>query len=125
MTLTANSTAAARLMAAIQNEPLPLRIDEHGVIRVSGTGVTLDTIIETFKQGSTPDEIAEGFSTVPRADIYTVIGYYLRHWYAVEAYLLEQNIEAEQIRQKIEAISPSTGLKQRLRERRRTIPLKP
>ena len=126
MTLTANSaTAVNRLLSNIENEPLPLRVDEHGVIRVSGTRVTLDTIVETFKQGATPEDIAQGFPTVPRADIYTVIGYYLRHWHAIEAYLLEQDIEAEEIRQRIEARSPSTGLKQRLRERRRTVPTKP
>jgi uncharacterized protein (DUF433 family) len=98
-----------------------LRLDEHGVIKVSGTRVTLDSIVETFKQGSTPDEIAEDFSTVPIEDIYTIIGYYLRHWSAVRTYLLEQDVEAEQIRLQIEEISPSAGLKERLRERQRTI----
>lgn len=116
-TTTEQTTAGGRLMALIAQELSPLRLDEHGVIKVSGTRVTLDSIVETFKRGSTPDEIAEGFPTVPLEDIYTIIGYYLRHWDAVRAYLLEQDVEAEQIRLQIEEISPSAGLKERLRER--------
>lgn len=114
------TTAGGRLLALIAQEQSPLRLDEHGVIKVSGTRVTLDSIVETFKQGSTPEEIAEGFPTVPLEDIYTIIGYYLRHWSAVRAYLLEQDVEAERVRLQVEEISPAAGLKQRLRERRRT-----
>jgi uncharacterized protein (DUF433 family) len=117
---TEQTTAGTRLLALIAGEQSLLRLDEHGVIKVSGTRVTLDSIVETFQQGSTPDEIAESFPTVPLEDIYTIIGYHLRHWYAVQAYLREQDIEAEQIRLQIEEISPSVGLKERLRERRRT-----
>lgn len=124
MTATTEQTnAGSHLLTMIAQEQPLLRLDPHGVIRVSGTRVTLDSIVETYKQGSTPDELAESYPTVPLEDIYTVIGYYLRHWRAVKAYLREQDAEAEQIRLQIEEISPSTGLKERLRERRRTTKL--
>jgi uncharacterized protein (DUF433 family) len=122
-TTTKQTTAGGRLLTLIAQEPCPLRLDEHGVVKVSGTRVTLDSVVETFKQGSTPDEIAESYPTVPLEDIYTIIGYYLRYWRAVEAYLREQDAEAEQVRLQIEEISPSAGLKERLRERRRTTKL--
>lgn len=121
MTATSEQTTAGNhLLSLIAQEQPVLRLDPHGVIRVSGTRVTLDSIVETFKQGSTPDELAESYPTVPLEDIYTVIGYYLRHWRAVKTYLREQDDEAEQLRLQIEEISPSAGLKERLRERRRT-----
>jgi uncharacterized protein (DUF433 family) len=122
-TTTKQTTAGGRLLTLIAQEPCPLRLDEHGVVKVSGTRVTLDSVVETFKQGSTPDEIAESYPTVPLEDIYTIIGYYLRYWRAVEAYLREQDAAAEQVRLQIEEISPSAGLKERLRERRRTTKL--
>lgn len=118
--ITEKTSAGSHLLTLIAQEQTPLRLDEHGVLKVSGTRVTLDSIVETFQQGSTPDEIAESYPTVPIEDIYTVIGYYLRHWRAVKTYLREQDDDAEQIRLQIEEISPSAGLKERLRERRRS-----
>ena len=36
-------------------EPLPLSTDADGVIRVAGTRVTLDTVIDTFITGASPE----------------------------------------------------------------------
>ena len=35
----------------IASDLIPLAADESGVIRVKGTRVTLDTIVETFNEG--------------------------------------------------------------------------
>jgi uncharacterized protein (DUF433 family) len=57
------------------------------VIRVSGTRVTLDSILLAFNDGATPEEIAQKYPTVPLADIYHLIGYYLRHTREMEEYV--------------------------------------
>ena len=68
-------------------EAIPLETDTDGVIRISKTRVTLDTIVQAFTDGATAEEIAQQYPPVPLADIYSVIGYYLRHSEEVEAYL--------------------------------------
>lgn len=40
-------------------EPIPLVADANGVIRVSQTRITLDTVITAFLEGGTAEEIRE------------------------------------------------------------------
>ncbi|HYV38047.1 MAG TPA: DUF433 domain-containing protein, partial [Gemmataceae bacterium] len=58
-------------------ETIPLLLDSDGVLRVSETRVTLDTIVGAFTEGATAEEIAQQYPSVPLADVYAVIGYYL------------------------------------------------
>jgi uncharacterized protein (DUF433 family) len=85
---------------------LPLKMDPQGVIRVSGTRVTLDTLIGFYQQGQTPEELHEGFPTIPLADIYAVIAYYLAHQAEMDHYLKRQAEQAERIRQEWETRNP-------------------
>ena len=82
---------------------LPMKMDEHGAIHVSGTRVTLDTIIARYHQGDTPEIIHAGFDTVPLTDVYAVIAYYLAHQDEVDAYLKQREAEAARIRAEVEA----------------------
>ena len=59
-------------------EPISLSVDTDGVIRIANTRVTLDTIVAAFLEGATAEEIAQQYPTVELADIYAIIGYYLR-----------------------------------------------
>ena len=85
---------------------VPLKEDQDGNIRVSGTRVTLDTIIGFYRQGETPEDLHEGFPTVPLADIYAVIAYYLANQDEVDAYLKQRDEEAERVRQEWETRNP-------------------
>ena len=40
-------------------EPVPLKLDSDGTIRVGGTRVPVDTVILAFHDGATAEEIAE------------------------------------------------------------------
>src|SRR6476659_10154271 len=95
-------------------EPIPLSTDAGGVIRIGGTRVTLDTVVDTFMTGASPEEIAQDFPVLDLDDIYAVITYYLRHRAEVDAYLRERRSRAEAIRSEIELRSPQTGLRDRL-----------
>ena len=90
----------------IQSDPVPLRTDEHGVIRVGDSQVLLDIVIREFNNGSDPEGIAHGYPTLALADVYAVIGYYLRHREEVDRYLQRRREEAEQLRKEIEAKQP-------------------
>src|SRR5579883_2478042 len=91
----------------IQTDPIPLRADEHGVIRVGDSQVLLDIVIREFNHGAEPEAIARGYPTLNLADVYGVIAYYLRHRQEIDAYLHTRRQEAEQLRQEIEARQPS------------------
>jgi uncharacterized protein (DUF433 family) len=90
----------------IQTDPAPLRIDEHGVVRVGDSQVLLDVVIREFNNGADPEAITHGYSTLNLADVYAVIAYYLRHRKDIDEYLRARREEAEKLRQEIEAKQP-------------------
>lgn len=98
----------------IAPEIIPLETDADGVIRVSNTRVTLDTIVTAFKDGATAEEIAQQYPAVPLADIYSVIGYYLRKRDEVDAYLMKRNKEAREFQTQAEARYNPIGIRERL-----------
>lgn len=96
-------------------ESIPLSADAQGVLRVTGTRVTLDTVVEVYKAGSTPEEIARHYPSLQLADVYAVLTYYLRHQSEVDAYLRRRQEEAEAIRREIEmGTTERKSLKERL-----------
>jgi uncharacterized protein (DUF433 family) len=100
-------------------ERVPIHTDAHGVVRVAGTRVTLETIVEAFETGATAEEIAQQYPTVPLVDVYSVITYYLRHTPEVEAYLREREAIAGRVREEAERRFPSAGIRERLLARRK------
>lgn len=105
-------------MLPTTTETLPLETDDDGVVRVSHTRVTLDTIVQAFSEGATAEEIAQQYPSVPLADIYSVIGYYLRRRADVEAYLHARRQQAVETRQRNEARHDPAGIRERLLRRR-------
>jgi uncharacterized protein (DUF433 family) len=103
---------------SIPADPIPLRWSDDRVLLVGRTRVPLETVIESFKEGATAEEIAIRYDALDLADVYSVIGYYLRHRQEVEDYLAGAQQEREAIRQQIEAQFPSIGIRERLTARR-------
>jgi uncharacterized protein (DUF433 family) len=68
---------------------IPLVVDAHGIMRVANTRVPLDNLIHEFLRGATPEEIATAYPAVTLADVYTLIGYYLRNRTELDEYLLK------------------------------------
>lgn len=99
-------------------DTLPLETDADGVVRVSRTRVTLDTLVRAFIEGATAEEIAQQYPAVPLADVYSIIGYYLRRRAEVQAYLRQREQQAEQVRQHSELAVDPAGIRERLLNRR-------
>jgi uncharacterized protein (DUF433 family) len=99
-------------------EPMPLITDADGVVRIGGTRVTLDTVVTAFRQGATAETIAEQYPSLTLADVYTALGYYLRHQAEVDAYLRRQLDKADQVRRENEARWTPIGIRDRLLARR-------
>lgn len=95
-------------------EPVPLRTDPHGAIRVGGTRVTLDTVIAAHERGERPEDIVRQFDVLHLDDVYAVLAYYLRHREAVDAYLREREAAAAALRAEVESRCPPDGLRTRL-----------
>jgi uncharacterized protein (DUF433 family) len=98
----------------IENQQVPLKVDPHGVIRVGGTRVTLDTVIAAFKEGATAEEIVYRYPTLHLADVYAVLSYYLRRKQEIEAYLRQREHKAEHIRQQYQTLFELDGVRDRL-----------
>jgi uncharacterized protein (DUF433 family) len=104
----------------IEVERVPLQVDADGVVRVGGTRVTLDTIVETFGEGATAEEIVQQYPSLRLADVYTVLGYYLRERQQVDAYLGRRQMQADRTREQNEAQFDPQGVRDRLLARRMT-----
>lgn len=102
----------------IETQPLPLTLDTDGVVRVGGTRVTLDTVIEAFLQGATAEEIAYQYPSLTLPDIYSVIGYYLRQRSEVEKYLRRRQQQAATVKKQNEAQFDPYAVRDRLLARR-------
>jgi uncharacterized protein (DUF433 family) len=107
-------TVLEKLVAA----PPPLRMDEGGVIRMSGTRVRLDTVITAFQAGCSAEEILLKYPSLNLTDIYSAIAYYLWHREEIDAYLEERRRIAVQVREENEKRFPQAGVRERLLARR-------
>jgi uncharacterized protein (DUF433 family) len=99
-------------------EPIPLRSDADGVLRVGNTRVTLDTVAAAFQEGMTPEGIVEQYPTLALGQVYSVIGYLLNHTAELETYQKARLEKAEAVRRENEARFPSAGIRERLLARR-------
>ena len=102
----------------IEAPPVPLRTNEHGVMRVGKTRVPLDTVVFAFNQGSTPEEIVMSYPTLDLEDVYAVVNYYLHNRAEVDSYLSQREAEAVRIREENEKRFPPAGIRARLLARR-------
>lgn len=105
----------------INTESFSLLTDRDGVVRVGGTRVTLDTIIEAFQEGATAEEIAQQYDSLQLGDIYAVIGYYLKNRSEIEVYLRKRQNKAKKIRKWNEDQFDPHGIRKRLLARRSKI----
>ncbi len=99
-------------------EPVPLGADPQGVIRISGTRVTLASVVHAFRNGATAEEIAVQFPSVALDDVYAVLTYYLRHQAEVDDYLHRLRDTAEDVRRVAEERHSPAGIRERLVARR-------
>ncbi len=103
----------------IHDDKAPVRIDSHGDVRVGASRVLLDSVIHAFRDGETPESIAQDYDTLPLADIYAVIAYYLRHVSEVDDYLLQREDDGRELQKQVVAQQGDMqGIRERLLARR-------
>ena len=97
---------------------VPLTQDEAGVLRVTGTRVSLDSVIYAFQTGATPEEIIQQYPTLNLKDVYAVINYYLQNQTEVETYLAQRQAERQGLKKEIESRFDPHGIRERLLARK-------
>jgi uncharacterized protein (DUF433 family) len=75
----------------------------QGVWRTAGTRVSLDSVIYSFVDGATAEEICQDFPSLSLAQVYGTIAYYLQNRDKVDAYLKTQGQYAAKLRQELKA----------------------
>jgi uncharacterized protein (DUF433 family) len=103
---------------ALQPIPAPLRQNEHGVLLVGDTRVTLDSVVARFDAGATPEEIVQQFPSLDLAEVYAVVAYLLGNRAEVDEYLEARDRAAATIRAENERRAPPAGVRERLLARR-------
>jgi uncharacterized protein (DUF433 family) len=107
------------MIPSLQADPLPLRLEESGAIRVGNSRILLDQVVREFLVGADPESIVNAYPTLQLADVYAVIAYYLRHQAEVDNYLQQGQAEAAELRREIESSQPGQAeLRAKLRARR-------
>jgi uncharacterized protein (DUF433 family) len=94
-------------------------MNEAGVLRITGTRVSLDSVIYAFNEGATPEEIIQQYTTLDLAAVYSVIAYYLQNRAEIEEYLEKRRVEDEELQKEIEARFPPHGIRERLLARKK------
>jgi uncharacterized protein (DUF433 family) len=103
----------------IHQDPVPLRVDEEGTVRVGNTRITLDVLLADTRRGLTPEQIVQELDTLTLADVHGALAYYYRHRGELDEYLQRRAEEAIQRQREIEAAQPTFAqVKARLLARR-------
>jgi len=82
-------------------QEIPLTITADGTIKISGSRVSLDSVIFNYRQGATAEEIAMRFPALRLADIHSCIAYFLNHQEDVDKYLADRERSAAELRERI------------------------
>jgi len=61
----------------------------EGAYRVAGSRVSLDSIVDCFREGLSPESIAETFPALTLEQVYGAIAFYLANQQMVDDYLHE------------------------------------
>ena len=61
----------------------------EGAYRISGTRVSLDSVVYAFLRGAAPESIAQSFPALTLEEVYGAIAFYLAHQTEIDAYLQE------------------------------------
>ncbi len=92
----------------------------RGTLIVSGSRVTLGSVIHAFWAGETPETICQAYPSLTLEQVYGAIAYYLAHRDQVDAELAAQESEVSRLREA--ARTRNADLRSRLADARAARP---
>jgi uncharacterized protein (DUF433 family) len=75
-----------------------------GSFYVTGTRISLDSIVHAFRRGESPETISQNFELLRLEEVYGAIAYYLANQTDVDAYLIRQDAKWTEGRRDAEAL---------------------
>lgn len=69
--------------------------ERNGGLYIAGTRVSLDSVVISFQEGDSPEQIVQSFSTLNLAQVYGAIAYYLENEKTINEYIAEGERELE------------------------------
>jgi uncharacterized protein (DUF433 family) len=77
-----------------------------GGLWITGTRVSLDSIVYAYLRGEAPESIAQSFPVLKLDEIHGAIGYYRSHRADVDSYLRQHDQEFEALRAQAQQANP-------------------
>jgi uncharacterized protein (DUF433 family) len=71
----------------------------RGKPRVAGTGITIHRIVTWYKQGYSPEQIADEYEHLTLAQVYAALTYYHANQQEIETELAAEDSEIERLEQ--------------------------
>jgi uncharacterized protein (DUF433 family) len=93
----------------------------EGVYYVTGTRISLDSIVYAFREGCSPETIREDFEGMTLAHVYGAIAFYLDQQAHIDAYLLQRKEQWAELERQGIPVNPD--LQGRLERARRGVSL--
>jgi uncharacterized protein (DUF433 family) len=93
--------------------------ERDGGMYLAGTRVSLDSIVQCFNDGMSPETILGEFDTLTLAQVYGAIAHYLDNQPAIDVYRIRQKQRFEQMRRAAEPLP--ADLRQRIEAAREQI----
>jgi uncharacterized protein (DUF433 family) len=75
--------------------------DVNGTYRITGTRVSLDSVVYAFLNGVSPESIVDSFPILTLEQVYGAIAYYLANQAAIDAYLRQGEAEFSALSQRL------------------------
>jgi uncharacterized protein (DUF433 family) len=70
-----------------------------GTYRVSGTRVSLDSLVYAYQRGASPEGIQRSFPSLTLEQVHGALTFYLSHQSEIDTYLVQGEQEFEKLRQ--------------------------
>jgi uncharacterized protein (DUF433 family) len=78
--------------------------ERDGSYYVAGTRISLDSIVQAFQRGESPETMCQNFELLRLEEVYGAIAYYLANQTEIDAYLIRQNEKWEEGRRTAEPL---------------------
>ena len=72
---------------------------QHDIYRITGTRISLDSIVYAWQAGQSAETIAQSFQTLTLEQVYGAITFYLAHREEINRYLQQQHNDYQAKRQ--------------------------
>ena len=94
-------------------------VDRHdGGYWITGTRVSLDSVVSAFLEGLSPESIADSFETLTLEQIFGALAYYLKHRLEIDAYLKQAETDFDEVCHRRRGIHPLLCQKLEIARRR-------